>query len=253
MHRDVLVRSSDGAPVQLELCKALRTGARREEGSQREYSTRLYCTDNWEPTAAQQPPTTIDTLSNTTITRFSLDQETTRAVSDQIFGGDQSVTPITPYLGCVLAAKLGQIVSEALGVPGELLIRSRLKPIASAPSIGHMTGGTTDGLHLDAAQPGKKIFRVGLNLGEATRYVICGLTSLEYLREVLGEHIPDTSVTHAAKYDYSRLIDAGLVVARFEVRPGFGWLMRTEEIPHDGRRADPHLPSRFVLMEAEVI
>lgn len=96
------------------------------------------------------------------------------------------------------------------------------------------------------------MFRVGVNLGAASRYVICGLTSLRLLRSVLGQDIPKTSVTHAASYDYARLPDCGLTVLRFVVPPGFGWLMQTETVLHDGRRAHPDLPSRFVLMEAEV-
>jgi hypothetical protein len=30
-------------------------------------------------------------------------------------------------------------------------------------------------------------------------------------------------------------------------------MMRTEHVLHDGRRADADLPSRFVLLEAEVL
>lgn len=252
MYQDVNVVSPDGTPVSLEQCMALYSSDTPEGGSQREYSTLVYCSDDWEPITTQKPFEAITTLDGTTVTRFELDSSLVRSVSDQIFGSSHSVKPITSELGEELAVRVSAAVSSAINVPGRLKIRSRLKPIASNPATSHMTGGTTDGLHLDAAQA-KEIFRVGFNLGQASRYVICGLTSLAHLGQVLGEHVPDTSVTHAAKYDYSRLIGAGLHVARFEVPVGYGWLMLTTKIPHDGRRANPQLPSRFVLMEAEVI
>jgi len=253
MHEDVLVTSHDGTGIALEQCRSLVTGETRSEGSQRDFSTRLYCSDEWEPVAPlQRPLEAPDPLNGTTVVRFNLDGDLVQLVSDKIFGGDASVEAVTTELSEELTERIAAAVSDRVGAQNKLKIRRRLKPIASLPSAGLVAGGTTDGLHLDARQR-RAVMRVGLNLGSASRYVICGLTSLRLLQEVLGTDVPASSVTHAAEYEYSRLIDQRLRVVRFEVPAGFGWMMETTNVLHDGRRAHPALPSRFVLMEAEVV
>jgi hypothetical protein len=252
MDEDVIVTSSDGANIALEQCRSLVCDQPRSGKSKREFSTHLYCSDDWEPIEqARIGGAPIDPLNGVTVIRFDLGDDIARAISDEIFGGETSVQPIAREVSDNLAQRIGVAVSDRIDADITLNMRRRIKPIASLPAKSLVTGGTTDGLHLDAIQP-RTVFRVGINLGSATRFVMCGLTSLRLLRDALGTDLPDASVTHAAQYDYSRLVDHDIRVVRFEVPAGYGWMMQTERVLHDGRRAHPHLPSRFVLMEAEI-
>lgn len=49
MDEDVTVTSSDGADFALERCRSLVCDQTRTGQSKRDLSTRLYCSDGWEP------------------------------------------------------------------------------------------------------------------------------------------------------------------------------------------------------------
>src|SRR5581483_2933541 len=213
---------------------------------------RLYCSDDWEPIElSTRMRAHTNPLDGFTVTRFRVGDDIIQRMSAEIFGGDSSVDPIATEVSDGLLEDIRGTVFARVNTGRTLEMRRRVKPIASLPARSFVTGGTTDGLHFDALQP-RTVFRVGINLGESPRFVICGLSSLRLLYEMLGADVPDVSVTHAAKYDYARLADAPIRIIRFTVPRGYGWLMQTERVLHDGRRADPNMPSRFVLMEAEI-
>jgi hypothetical protein len=249
MEEDVVVMSAGPMPLDAEQCRSLYCG--QDVAGQRAFSSHLYCAEDWQAVALQTKPVGWgDPLSDMAVVRFPLPEHVGGAIGSEIFGAPESVEAQTDNLSERLADEVSASVSEALGLADGLRIRRRVKPIASLPAKEIVAGRTTDGLHLDARQAGS-IFRVGINLGSASRYVICALSSLGELASILGTTAPPTSVTHAAAYDYARLASLGLRVIRFEVQPGYGWMMKTENILHDGRRAHPQLPSRFVLTEAE--
>jgi hypothetical protein len=249
MDQDVFVSLPDGSDPKLEQCLSLVCDENRSTA--RAFSTRVYCGDDWRPVKPSQFQRSDDLLSGARVTQFRVGLNLAQAITREIFGDDVSVSPVSTQLSPGLTEAVCELVSSQLGVGNRLNLRRRLKPIGSNPAMGLTTGGTTDGLHFDAEQPGS-VFRVGINLGLAPRFVIFGLTSLGLLRHTLGGGVPNTSVTHAAAYDYARLVDTDLSVVRFVVPTGYGWLMKTERVLHDGRRANTDLPSRFVLLEAEV-
>jgi hypothetical protein len=112
-----------------------------------------------------------------------------------------------------------------------------VKPMASLPAVGVVSGQTTNGLHFDAVTPSKPV-RIGINLGLAPRHVIFVPKTKPEIHEELG-------IAYTEPTPYTQIPALNLKALRFIVSPGDGWSMPTEDLLPDGF-------SSFVLAEATI-